>query len=179
MTEARTHKPAGAWPADDAISEIALDFDARHRRRITLAADNGEAVLLDLETAVAMADGDGLQTIDGRWFRVTAKPEPLLAVTAPNRLLLMKLAWHLGNRHTPAEVQADRVLIRQDHVLAEMARGLGGSAEPVDAPFQPEGGAYGGHAHNHDEGGHGHSHSHDHGHGHSHGHSHGHAHDHD
>lgn len=175
MTDARTHKPAGAWPADKATAEIALDFDARHRRRVTLTADNGDAVLLDLEMAVAMADGDGLQTTDGRWFRVTAKPEPLLAVTAPNRLLLMKLAWHLGNRHTPAEVQADRILIRQDHVLADMARGLGGAAEKVDAPFQPEGGAYGdhGHSHGHDDHGHGHGYSHDHGH------SHGHTHDHD
>jgi len=171
MNRAAQYASAGDWPAAEAIAEIALDFDARHRRRIRLEASNGEAVLLDLPKAVAMADGGGLQTEDGRWFVVRAKPEPLLAVSAPDRHGLMRLAWHLGNRHTPAEIQADRILIRRDHVLADMARGLGGDAVEVVEPFQPEGGAYGDH-------GHAHAHDHEHGHGHSHGHSHGHGHHH-
>lgn len=175
MHRASKHAPAGHWPADAAVAEIALDFDERHRRRIRLAASTGEEVLLDLPAAVAMADGDGIETEDGRWLRIRAKPEPLIAVTAPDRHGLMRLAWHLGNRHTPAELQADRILIRPDHVLADMARGLGGAAVDVIEPFQPEGGAYGGHghAHAHDDG-HGHDHDHDHGHGHHH-----HHHDHD
>lgn len=165
MLRATRHSPAGDWPATDAAGAISLDFEGRHRRRIRLETDAGAAVLLDLERATAMADGDGVATDCGRWFRIAAKPEPLLAVTAPNAHELLKLAWHLGNRHTPAEIQPGRLLIRRDHVLAEMARGLGGSVEEVVEPFQPEGGAYGGHgnaphdhAHSHSHGGHSHSH---------------------
>lgn len=163
MLTASIHVTAGHWPATDITAEIPLDFDARHRRRIRLRANNGEHLLLDLPKAVAMAEGDGLQAEDGRWFRISAKPEPLLEVTASDRLKLMRLAWHLGNRHTPAEVQADRILIRHDHVLATMVEGLGGEARSVEEPFQPEGGAYGDH---------GHAHAHDHDDGHDHGHSH-------
>jgi urease accessory protein len=163
MLTASIHATAGHWPATDTTAEIPLDFDARHRRRIRLHANNGEHLLLDLPKAVAMAEGDGLQAEDGRWFRISAKPEPLLEVTASDRLALMRLAWHLGNRHTPAEVQADRILVRHDHVLAAMVEGLGGEARNVEEPFQPEGGAYGDH---------GHAHAHDHDDGHNHGHSH-------
>ena len=161
MLTAPTHATAGHWAATDSTAEIPLDFDARHRRRIRLHASNGEHLLLDLPKAVAMAEGDGLQAEDGRWFRISAKPEPLLEVTANDRLALMRLAWHLGNRHTPAEVQADRILIRHDHVLATMVEGLGGEARSVEEPFQPEGGAYGEHGYVHahdDEHHHGHSH---------------------
>lgn len=165
MRRAETHAAAGDWPKDASEADILLDFDARHRRRIRLNASNGDAVLLDLAEAVAMGDGDGLKTDDGRWYAVRAEAEPLLEVTAPDRLKLMQLAWHLGNRHTPAEVQAERILIRRDHVLADMVRGLGGEATEVEAPFQPEGGAYGGHSHAH-------AHDHDHSHGHDHGHRH-------
>lgn len=163
MLTASIHAIAGHWPASESTAEIPLDFDARHRRRIRLHASNGEHVLLDLPKAVAMAEGDGLQTEDGSWFQISAKPEPLLEVTAHDRLALMRLAWHLGNRHTPAEVQANRILIRHDHVLAAMVEGLGGRARSVAEPFQPEGGAYGehGHVHAHDENHH-HGHSHDH-----------------
>ncbi len=162
MLTAATHVSAGDWPAQEATASIPLDFDARHRRRIRLRAENGEHLLLDLPKAVAMADGDGLQAEDGRWFRISAKPEPLLEVRATDQLALMRLAWHLGNRHTPAEVQAERILIRHDHVLAAMVEGLGGIARDVEEPFQPEGGAYGdhGHVHAHDHG-HQHGHSHD------------------
>lgn len=164
MLTASIHATAGHWQATDSTAEIPLDFDARHRRRIRLHASNGEHLLLDLPKAVAMAEGDGLQAEDGRWFRISAKPEPLLEVTASDRLALMRLTWHLGNRHTPAEVQTDRILIRHDHVLAAMVEGLGGEARSVEEPFQPEGGAYGdhghAHAHTHDDGHH-HGHSHD------------------
>ncbi len=176
MLRAGTHAAAGAWPAEAAKGSIELDFEGRHRRRIRLATDTGVDVLLDLERATAMADGDGVQADDGQWFRISAKPEPLLAVTAPDAHGLLKLAWHLGNRHTPAEIQQGRILIRRDHVLADMARGLGGAVAEVVEPFQPEGGAYGGHgnapAHNHGHGGHSHIHDHDHDHAHPHDHRH-------
>lgn len=156
MLRATTHAAAGAWPLDEAEGAISLDFEGRHRRRIRLSTNAGTDVLLDLARATAMADGDGVQTECGRWFRITAKPEPLLAISAADAYALLKLAWHLGNRHTPAEVQPGRLLIRRDHVLAEMVRGLGGMVSEVVEPFQPEGGAYAGHGNApHD---HGHSH---------------------
>ena len=160
MLTSTKHAPVGQWPGQS-VAEILLDFDERHRRRIRLRAESGEYLLLDLPKAVAMANGDGLCASDGRWFKIVAKPEKLIEVTAPDILTLMKLAWHLGNRHTPAEVQEGRILIRPDHVLEDMVRGLGGNTKRVEEPFQPEGGAYGGHAQ-------GHNHDHDHEHGHDH-----------
>jgi urease accessory protein len=176
MLRASHHHRAGNWPAESAADRLVLAFDDRHRRRIVLPLASGGEMLLDLPRAVAMAHGDGLLCDDGTWVKVEAAPEPLFAITAADAHLLLRLAWHLGNRHTPAEVQEGRLLIRPDTVLAEMLRGLGGVVEAVLERFQPEGGAYGdgGHGHVHDEG-----HSHDHGHDHPHGHHHhGHHHDH-
>lgn len=183
------HRRAGAWPVEQAVDRLVLAFDERHRRRISLPLASGSELLLDLPRAVAMAQGDGLLCDDGAWVAVEAAPEPLYAVTTPDAHLLLRLAWHLGNRHTPAEVQPGRLLIRPDPVLAAMLRGLGGAVEEVSEPFQPEGGAYGegGHGHVHDEDHHhgdshhhGHDRPHDHGHersqGHSHPHGHGHRH---
>ena len=158
MLTSTKYAPVGHWPGQ-AVAEILLDFDERHRRRIRLRAESGEYLLLDLPKAVAMANGDGLCASDGRWFKIVAKPEKLIEVTASDTLTLMQLSWHLGNRHTPAEVQEGRILIRPDHVLEDMVRGLGGNTKSVEEPFQPEGGAYGGHAQ-------GHHHNHDHGHDH-------------
>ena len=124
-----------------AEASVTLDHDARHRRRLWLRMDTGEGFLLDLPRAAAMADGDGLALEDGAWIEVRAKPEPLLEVTAPP-LLLVRLAWHLGNRHVPAAILAHRILIRDDHVLAEMLRGQGADLRRVTEPFTPEAGAY-------------------------------------
>lgn len=177
MRRASHHHRAGTWPAESAADRLVLAFDERHRRRIVLPLASGADLLLDLPRAVAMAHGDGLLCDDGAWIAVEAAPEPLYAVTAPDAHRLLRLAWHLGNRHTPAAVEAGRLLIRPDPVLAEMLRGLGGKVEQVCEPFQPEGGAYGdgGHGHVHD---HEHGHEHDHSHFHSHSHSHSHHHDH-
>jgi urease accessory protein len=178
MKRAHHHHRAGTWPETESTDRLVLAFDERHRRRIVLVLASGAELLLDLPRAVAMADGDGLLCDDDSWVRVEAAPEPLYAVSAADAHLLLRLAWHLGNRHTPAEVQPGRLLIRPDPVLADMLRGLGGTVEDVTEPFQPEGGAYG-------EGGHGHVHDHDHehdhadGHGHHHSHGHHHVHHHD
>lgn len=171
MLRAIEHHAAGEWPGEAAAS-VTLDFDARHRRRIKLTADNGEDVLLDLPQAIAMADGDGLRLEDGRWLLVRASPEPLLEIRCSSDEQLLRVAWHLGNRHLPAEISASSIRIRPDHVIEAMVKGLGASVTKIDAPFQPEGGAYGGHSH-----GHAHSHSHSHSHGHAHDHSHSHGHD--
>ncbi len=155
MHRASLHRPVGHWPAAEAAGTITLDFDTRHRRRIRLTTDKGEDVLLDLPQAVAMADGDGLRLEDGRWFRIAAAPEALTEIRAATPRALMRLAWHIGNRHLPAEIGEDVIRIRPDHVVEAMLRGLGGTVEHILAPFQPEGGAYGGHAGAHD---HGHAH---------------------
>jgi urease accessory protein len=150
---ASTHRPAGHWPKEKAAGSLTLDFDARHRRRIRLTADEGEDVLLDLPKAVAMADGDGLQLEDGRWLEVQAAPEPMIEVRHKDPNQLMRLAWHLGNRHLPTEIRNQVLRIRPDHVIEDMLHGFGADLVKVQAPFQPEGGAYSGdnHHHKHDE----------------------------
>ncbi|MCC5977696.1 MAG: urease accessory protein UreE [Salinarimonas sp.] len=167
-----------AVKADKVVDSVTLDHEGRHRRRVALKGDGGLDFLLDLDKAVALADGDALKLEDGQLVRVVAAPQPLLEIRAENPLRLLRLAWHIGNRHTPAEITADAIYIEADHVLAEMVRGQGGIATPVERPFQPERGAYD-HDCGHDHG-HGHHHHHHHGHGHHHhDHGHDHAHDHD
>ena len=128
---------------------MCLAFDDRHRRRLRLETSEGEAFLLDLPKATAMAEGDGLYCADGTWIGVAARPELVLLITAATPDLLARLAWHLGNRHTPAEIRADSILIRPDHVLTSMLRRLGATVLETVAPFQPEGGAYAFQNHDH------------------------------
>ncbi|SER01866.1 urease accessory protein [Faunimonas pinastri] len=164
---------AGSWSA--AADTVVLDHDERHRRRIAMTGEGGLSFLLDLAEAVALRGGDGLRLEDGRMVEVKAKPEPLMEVTARDQLHLVRIAWHLGNRHLPAQISGTRILIRPDHVIADMLKGLGASVRKVTLPFDPEGGAYsGGHGEHGGQGGHAHSHGHsqDHEHGHGHGHSH-------
>ena len=156
---------------------VTLDHEGRHRRRVTLKGDAGTDFLLDLDKAAVLDDGDAVKLEDGRLVQVKAAPQPLLEIRAENPLRLMRVAWHIGNRHTPAEITADAVYIEDDHVLAEMVRGQGCTVKPVMRPFRPERGAYD-HDCGHDHGQH-HGHGrHDHDHGHAH-HAHGHdAHEH-
>jgi urease accessory protein len=151
MQRASIHRPAGQWPEEKAAGSLTLDFDARHRRRIRLAADQGEDVLLDLPNAVAMGDGDGLQLEDGRWLKVQAAAELIVEVRHHDPHQLMRIAWHLGNRHLPTEIRNRVLCIRPDHVIADMLHGFGADLVAVQAPFQPEGGAYSGRHPNHDD----------------------------
>lgn len=176
-----------AVKTEKVVDSVTLDHEGRHRRRVTLTGDGGLAFLLDLDKAVILNDGDALKLEDGQLVRVVAAPQPLLEIRAENPLRLLRLAWHIGNRHTPAEITADAIYIEADHVLAEMVRGQGGTATPVERPFQPERGAYDhdcghdhghGHGHHHHHHGH-HHHGHDHHHHHDHTHDHAHTHDHD
>ncbi len=188
---------SGHWPASERKAIVTLAQHDRHRRRIRLTADDGTSFLLDLQEATVLRHGDGLKLDSGGYIEVAAAIEPLVEVRAANPQLLARLAWHLGNRHLPAAIHADRILIRDDHVIVDMLKGLGAEVKAVDAPFDPEGGAYG--QHNHDPshpyglgsrygkggekaGGHAHSHG-GHTHVHSHaddpGHEHDHHHDHD
>ena len=150
MHRASIHLPAGQWPQEKATGSLTLDFDARHRRRIRLTADQGEDVLLDLQQAIAMADGDGLQLDDGRWLKIRAAQEVLVEVRHRDPNQLVRLAWHLGNRHLPTEIKNDALRIRPDHVIEHMLLGFGADLLNIEAAFQPEGGAYGAHAHDHD-----------------------------
>lgn len=167
-----------AVKADKVVDSITLDHEGRHRRRIAMTGAKGTQFLLDLETAVAAKAGDAYKLEDGRLIEIAAAAEPLLEIKAESASRLAKLAWHIGNRHTPAEITAEAIYIGEDHVLAEMVRGLGGSATRVMRPFEPERGAYEGHGHGHHHHGHGHDHHHGHDHGHHHDHDHHHAHDH-
>jgi urease accessory protein len=179
-----------------------LDFDDRHRRRMAMTGTRGLEFLLDLENAVALRGGDALVLEDGRLIEVVAAPEPLLEIRGSDHAHLVRLAWHLGNRHLRTQIMAKGLRIRRDHVIEAMAKGLGARVIEIEAPFDPEGGAYAGHAHAggdvaHHRTGHGHAHDHaadDHDHHHHHGddhrhdehcdhdhhhhHDHSHAHDH-
>jgi urease accessory protein len=175
--------PAGQWNAAEARDSVTLDFDDRHRRRRRYTGEGGMAFLLDLPQAVVLYDGDGLALESGGTIAVRAAPEPLVEVTAGDWAHFARISWHLGNRHLPAEIGADRILIRNDHVITAMLRGLGATLRMVQAPFNPEGGAYGEHnrqaghhhgpqqphhhGHDHDHDNH-HDYSHDHGYGHHH-----------
>jgi len=155
--------PADQW-SHVATDTVVLDFDQRHRRRMAMTAKGGLEFLLDLAVATALRDGDGLLLEDGRIVAVSAAPEPLVEITAATSDELLRVAWHLGNRHLPTQLLGDRLRIRRDHVIEEMVAHLGATVTPVSEPFDPEGGAYG----------HGQTHGHDHGHDHAHRH-----HDHD
>lgn len=174
---------SGATPPFDTI---VLPHDGRHRRRITMRTEGDLVFLLDLAEATQLKHGDGLVLEDGRIIGVVAAEEPIAEITARDALHLARLAWHIGNRHVPAEILADRIRIAPDHTIEDMVRGLGGTVTRVDARFEPEGGAYehGGHGHAHGHDSHGHHHHDHHGHDHHHdncshpSHDHAHAHDH-
>jgi urease accessory protein len=144
--------PAGSWDPAREVDRVLIDFDRRHRRRILLPTEGGNEVLLDLPQAARLRHGDGLVLDDGGVVRVCAKPERLLEIHAHEEGELVRIAWHLGNRHLPMQLLGDRIRIRADHVIEEMVEGLGGHVDPIDAPFDPEAGAYaGGHQHHHDD----------------------------
>lgn len=133
---------------------ITLDHQARYRRRIALEADGGTPFLLDLDRATMLEDGDALQLEDATLVLIRAAAEDLIEVRTEDPLRLMKLAWHLGNRHVPTEITTEALYIAEDHVLLEMLRGLGASTRKVKRPFKPERGAY--HEHGFEDHGHPH-----------------------
>jgi urease accessory protein len=173
-----------------AADTVVLDFDDRHRRRVTMTGTRGLEFLLDLEATIALRGGDALVLEDGRLIEVVAAPEPLVEIRGTDPHHLVRVAWHLGNRHLPTQIVGKGLRIRRDHVIEAMVQGLGARLVEIEAPFDPEGGAYAAvhevahdHAHhdhaNHDHAAHGHEdHVHDEHCGHDHHHGHSHAHDH-
>lgn len=131
---------------------VMLSHEDRFLRRRRLVTTGGDSFLVDLPETVGLDAGDCFRLSDGRLVEVVPEEEPVLIVTGD----LPRLAWHIGNRHTPCQIEADRLVIREDHVLERMLRGLGATVSHARARFDPEGGAYG----------HGRTMGHDHGHGH-------------
>lgn len=128
---------------------VVLDYEARRRRRMRLTAKGGLSFLLDLAAAPRLEDGDALVLDDGRLIFVEAAPEPLMELTCADPRHLARLAWHIGNRHLPAQILEGAIRIRADHVIGDMARGLGATVVSLSAPFEPEKGAYQGPGHEH------------------------------
>ncbi|GFM29210.1 urease accessory protein UreE [Novosphingobium sp. PY1] len=163
---------------EKAADAVRLDFDQRNRRRIVFTTNGGASILLDMARPVHLRDGDMLRLDDDSMVRVEALCEPLIEIAAHSSAELVRISWHLGNRHLPTQLlpgdSGGTLRIRHDHVIAEMVVGLGGHCQPVLAPFDPEGGAYSGTGGHH----HGHGHDHEHEHEHEHGQAHNHAHSH-
>jgi urease accessory protein len=149
----------GAVDPDRIVDVITLDHGDRHRRRIVLNADGGTVFLLDLEKADVLDDGDAIRLESGWLVEVKAAPERLIEAMADDPVDLLTLAWHIGNRHVPAEITGNAIYIAYDHVLLDMLRGLGARTEIVERPFRPVRGAY----HHHENGRHAHHHGHSHG----------------
>ena len=156
MKRASAVLPKGSFPDDAVVGEVVLDSDARLRRRAVLSAGR-QQFLMDLAELVPLNDGDGLMLDGGGVVRVLAAPERLVEVTASSPAELVRIAWHLGNRHLPTQLLGDAIRIRPDHVIEDMLLGLGARVAKIDAAFDPEGGAYAGGHHDHDH------HDHDHG----------------
>ena len=157
MQRATNIREAGSFHPSQAIDRVVLDADERHRRRIVLIGENGTKFLLDLLNVVPLREGDGLVLDDGSIVTVAGRAEPLLEIEAKSPVDLVRLAWHLGNRHTQVQVVGGKLRTRRDHVLESMVVGLGGKLTPIEAPFEPEGGA---HAHAQSEHPHGDHHDH-------------------
>ncbi len=139
----------GTWSGDVA-DQICLDYEGRHRRRIVMMAECGARLLLDLPRSRLLPGGAALRLEDGRLIEVIARAEDLLEARASDQTGLLRLAWHIGNRHLSAQLEAERILIRRDPVIRAMLEGLGARVCEVVEPFDPEGGAYGGQHHAHD-----------------------------
>jgi urease accessory protein len=172
MLRATSVLPAGTWDRGLEADHVALTHDNRHRRRIAMRGEGGTEFLLDLSDAAYLRDRDGLALDNGRIVRVVAAEEPVAEITG-NAHLIARIAWHIGNRHIPAQILPDRIRIARDHVLEEMIERHGARITRVNAAFDPEPGAYASEGHSH---AHGHHHDHDHAHGHSHSHDHDHDH---
>lgn len=134
-------KTASTWSGEPADT-VVLDYDDRHRRRLAMKGLNGVSFVLDLPAAVALRGGDALVLEDGRLVQVEAALEPLLEICCADPKHLVRVAWHLGNRHLPTQVLHGSLRIRRDHVMAELAAQLGAVVTEIEAPFDPEGGAY-------------------------------------
>jgi len=154
--EAHQIAKAGAW--EGAFSRCVLTYEDRFLRRKVVKTEQGDALLVDLEQTTSLNNRDAFVLTDGRLIEVISAREELIAVTGPH---LVQLAWHIGNRHTPCQIETDRLLIQRDPVIGHMLQHLGATIREVFEPFDPEGGAYGhGRTHSHEHGATAHDHAH-------------------
>lgn len=144
LTSQITHQ-SGAW--DSAFDLCTLSYDDRFLRRKVLQTSGGVQFLVDLPHTTSLNHGDALELSDGRMVEVQAAPEQLFAIASHD---LTRVAWHVGNRHTPCQIEPGRLLIQRDHVIRDMLEKIGATVTEVVEPFTPEGGAYGhGRTHSH------------------------------
>jgi len=141
---------AGTWDRARAVDRVTLDAGDRVRRRIVLTTEKGAKLMLDFAEPMMLRDGDGLVLDDGSVVVVAGQAEQLIEVSAKAPVDFLRLAWHIGNRHTDIQFMPERFRIRRDHVLEEMLRGLGARVTPLEAPFDPEPAAPHGGEHHHD-----------------------------
>lgn len=130
------------WPVDRVYDRVTLPYDSRYRRRLRLITDSGKSFLLDLPKVMVLRDGDGLRLETGAWILVRAASEALIEIRCQNLMELTRVAWHLGNRHLPTQIMDDQLRVRDDPVVRDLLLGLGARIETIEAPFEPEGGAY-------------------------------------
>jgi len=139
----------GTWDRARAVDRVVLDAGDRLRRRIVLTTEKGMNLLLDFPEPMMLRDGDGLVLDDGSVVMVAGQAEALIEISAKSPLDLLRLAWHIGNRHTDAQFTGKAFRIRRDHVLEAMVRGLGAVTTEIEAPFEPEPAAPHGYDHEH------------------------------
>jgi len=138
VKRASSVRRAQDWNAAEAVDRVVLDAGDRHLRRVVLTGERGTTFLVDLAQPAVLRSGDGFVLDDGGMVQVVGQPEPLLELGAKSPVQFVRLAWHLGNRHTDVQFAGDRLRIRRDHVLQEMAAGLGASVASMEASFDPE-----------------------------------------
>lgn len=162
------------------IDSVIMSSDQRRVQTAQLTGVKGTPIGLMLPEPVLLRNGDLLELDDGSFVDVVAEPEPLIEVRGNDLTHLARLAWHLGDRHVPVQVLANRLRMRRDAALEALLGSLGGRLTAIEAPFDPEGGAYATQAAHHEHHAHGHDHcGHDHSHDHHHHHGSAHRHDHD
>ena len=172
---------AAERPDTPAIDTLILPYAQRQAQKGFMFGVKGTCVELDFAEAVRLRTDDALVLDTGGLVEIVAEPEPLIEARAADLPALARLAWHLGDRHVPIQVLERRLRLQRDPAIEALLQSLGAKVAVIEAPFEPEGGAYaapaGDHGHSHDHH-HDHAHGHDHDHGHDHGHSHDHGHDH-
>lgn len=157
MADYTTHKVRKAGDWSGAFELCVMSYDARFLRRKVIETVHKDTLLVDLAQTTSLNDRDAFELTDGRLIEIVAAPEDLYAVTGD----LVSLAWHIGNRHTPCQIEQDRLLIKRDKVIGHMLEHLGATVAEVFEPFTPEGGAYGhGRTHSHEHGATAHDHEH-------------------
>lgn len=146
---------------------VILNYTQRSAQKITVTGAKGGSIKIDLRAPARLRTDDLLLLDDGGLVEVVAAPEPLIEARAGDLAALLRLAWHLGDRHVLVQVLPNRIRVRRDAAIEALLASLGAKVTMIEAPFEPEGGAYAlSHGQDHDHGHHHHGHSHSHGHRH-------------